>query len=141
MQPQALYISKIRSAPRHGVDELAAEWPRIRHVRPSGAAFHRQPGVGLCGHIRVIWAGFYWVARQGTGILHSDGQMSSWSRTDARLPEHLNPAQLDGYACVHCGSEDSVLQPNEIWSKSYRQLLECVDRETCEQRARSNPAP
>ena len=50
------------------------------------------------------------------------------------LPENLTEAQLDGRACIRCGTENEPMRPVEAWSELSSQLFECVDTEACEAR-------
>ena len=53
------------------------------------------------------------------------------------LPDHLNEAQLDGRACIHCGHEAEIgeaMRPVEAWSEQSAQLFECADVEACTRR-------
>jgi hypothetical protein len=52
------------------------------------------------------------------------------------LHDSLTEAQLDGRACVRCGSEDTPKRPVEAWSELSSQLFECVDVEACPDRRR-----
>jgi hypothetical protein len=40
------------------------------------------------------------------------------------MPHHLSEAQLDGRACIHCGSEHEPMRPVEAWSELSSQLFE-----------------
>jgi len=43
--------------------------------------------------------------------------------------------QLDGRACVRCGTEDQPMRPVEAWSAISSQLFECADTKVCYKRS------
>jgi hypothetical protein len=50
---------------------------------------------------------------------------------DRRVSSKLSDAQLDGVACLHCGTNDQPMRAIAMARGDEIQLVECIDTESC----------